>query len=208
MKVYSLAVGIFQTNCYIIETEQKNAIVIDAGAEPQKILSLLNEHGLTAKILLFTHGHFDHIGAASVLKEQTGARTVVPALDRERFLAPWEIDGAFFPSFAGYEGQEPDRLIADGDTISLDDVTLTAMATPGHTPGSMVFYTNDVAFTGDTLFMGSVGRTDLPGGDMKTLMQSLLKFDRMEEQTRILSGHGVDTVLSFERKTNPYLQKR
>lgn len=101
----------------------------------------------------------------------------------------------------------PDRLIADGDTISLDEVTLTAMATPGHTPGSMVFCTEDVVFTGDTLFMGSVGRTDLPGGDTKTLMQSLLKFDRMEDQIRILSGHGGETVLAFERRTNPYLQR-
>ena len=207
MNVYSLAVGIFQTNCYIIETEQKNAIVIDAGAEPQRILSLLHAHGLNAKILLFTHGHFDHIGAASVLKAQTGAQTVVPALDKDRFLAPWDVDGAFFPSFAGYEGEMPDRLIADVDTTSLDEVTLTAMATPGHTPGSMVFCTEDVVFTGDTLFMGSVGRTDLPGGDTKTLMQSLLKFDRMEDQTRILSGHGGETILAFERRTNPYLQR-
>ncbi len=208
MKIYSLAVGIFQTNCYIIETEQKNAVVVDAGAEPRRVLSVLNEHGLTTKVLLFTHGHFDHIGAASILKAETGAQTIVPALDTARFLAPWDVDGAFFPDFAGYEGETPDRTISDGDTVSLDEVTLTAMAVPGHTPGSMAFCGDDFVITGDTLFMGSVGRTDLPGGDMKCLMKSLLKFDRMEDQTRILPGHGAETVLAFERRTNPYLQRR
>lgn len=135
MVIHKLTLGVFAANCYIIETAQKNALLIDAGAEPERILRFLKENELRAKILTFTHGHFDHIGAASAIKDASGAKTMLPKEDRFFFLNPGS-GGDIFPSYDGYRGEEPDILLSDGDEIVLDEVCLTVLHTPGHTPGS------------------------------------------------------------------------
>lgn len=204
MVVHKLEVGLFGANCYIIETEKKNALLVDAGAEPARILRFLRGKGLTAKILAFTHGHFDHIGAASALKAETDAKTMLPETDRALFLDP-KAGGDIFPSYAGYEGAEPDVLLKDGDTIELDEVRLTVFCTPGHTKGSCLLCGDGFAFSGDTLFAGSVGRCDLPGGDWNEMKASLQKIKEIKENIRIWPGHGPETTLNEEKQSNPYL---
>lgn len=204
MIIHKLTLGVFAANCYIIETAQKNALLIDAGAEPERILRFLKENGLRAKILAFTHGHFDHIGAASAIKDVTGAKTLLPADDRRLFLSP-KSGGDIFPSYDGYCGAEPDALLSNGDEIVLDEVRLRVLHTPGHTPGSCLFCGSGVAFTGDTLFAGSIGRTDLIGGDIAAMRDSLQKIKGIKENIRILPGHGPESTLNQEKRSNPYL---
>lgn len=204
MKIARLPVGMLQTNCYILSSDRKNALLIDPGAEPERILAYCQKEGISIRMLVFTHGHFDHIGAASVLKEATGAQTILPAADEELFLDPRK-NGSFFTSFAGYTPQTPDRLYGEGDVIELDDIRLTAMHTPGHTRGSSVLVGEDVLFTGDTLFAGSAGRTDLYGGDGRALMDSLSRIALLEGDFLLLSGHGEQSTLAREKMTNPFL---
>lgn len=205
MGIAVLPVGIFQTNCYILSTNQNRAILIDPGANPSGILEYCQKEGLTVGLLVFTHGHFDHIGAASALKEATGAQTVLPREDEELFLNPAAGGDGIFPSFKGYTPQTPDRLYQEGDTIELDDIRLTAMHTPGHTKGSSLLLWEDVLFTGDTLFAGSAGRTDLYGGDDEELRASLRRIAAMEGDYLILPGHGEQSTLEREKRTNLYL---
>ena len=204
MVIHKLTLGVFAANCYIIETAQKNALLIDAGAEPERILRFLKENELRAKILTFTHGHFDHIGAASTIKDASGAKTMLPKEDRFLFLNPGS-GGDIFPSYDGYRGEEPDILLSDGDEIVLDEVCLTVLHTPGHTPGSCLLCGNGFAFTGDTLFAGSIGRTDFIGGDTGAMRSSLQKIKGIKENIRILPGHGPESTLAQEMQSNPYL---
>ena len=204
MIIHKLTLGVFAANCYIIETAQKNALLIDAGAEPERTLRFLKENELRAKILTFTHGHFDHIGAASAIKDASGAKTMLPKEDRFLFLNPGS-GGDIFPSYDGYRGEEPDILLSDGDEIVLDEVCLTVLHTPGHTPGSCLLYGNGFAFTGDTLFAGSIGRTDFIGGDTGAMRSSLQKIKGIKENIRILPGHGPESTLAQEMQSNPYL---
>lgn len=204
MKIARLSVGMLQTNCYILSSDRKNAMLIDPGAEPERILAYCRKEGLAIRMLVFTHGHFDHIGAASALKEATGAQTVLPAADEELFLDP-KKNGGFFTSFAGYTPQTPDRLYGEGEVIELDEIRLTAMHTPGHTKGSSILVGEGVLFTGDTLFAGSAGRTDLYGGNSRELMASLNRIAMLEGDFLLLSGHGEQSTLAREKTTNPFL---
>lgn len=204
MVIHKLTLGVFAANCYIIETAQKNALLIDAGAEPDRILRFLKKNGLCARILAFTHGHFDHIGAASAIKDATGAKTMLPKEDRGLFLNP-RSGGDIFPSYDGYRGEAPDTLLSDGDEIVLDEVRLTVLHTPGHTPGSCLLCGDGLAFTGDTLFAGSIGRTDFIGGDVAAMRSSLQKIKGIKENIRILPGHGPESTLAQEKQSNPYL---
>lgn len=204
MIIHKLTLGVFAANCYIIETEKKHALIVDAGAEPERILQILAQNGLTAKILAFTHGHFDHIGAASAVKAETGAITMLPKEDCGLFLDP-KSGGDLFPSYAGYTDGEPDRLLSDGDEIVLDEVCLRVLHAPGHTPGSCLLCGRDFAFTGDVLFAGSIGRTDFIGSDPQAMRKSLQKIKMIKENIRILPGHGPESMLIKEKQSNPYL---
>lgn len=205
MEIAMLPVGIFQTNCYILSSKNGNAVVIDAGSSAEAIEKYCKSKNLQVKILAFTHGHFDHIGAASALKAAFDAATWVPADDLPLFLDPVQTQGDFFPSFSGYQPQQPDILYHEGDSIVLDEITLTILHTPGHSPGSSVFLCENLMFSGDTLFAGSVGRTDLYGGDAALLKQSVRRLADLERDYQILPGHGEATQLSQERITNPFM---
>ena len=205
MTIHRLPVGVLQTNCYIVSTKQKNALVIDPGAGPEGILSFLEKEGLTPRLLVFTHGHFDHIGGASRLQEATGAQTAVPAGDEDIFLDPALGGSGIFDSFDGYTPNKPDRLYRDGDVITLDEISLTALHTPGHSKGSSVLYGDGVLFSGDTLFAGSCGRTDLYGGDEKAILDSLRRIAGLPGDWQVLPGHGPETSLAVERVSNPFM---
>ena len=205
MTLHCLALGLLQTNCYILATEQKNALAVDPGGEPERLLAFLKEKGLTLRLMAFTHGHFDHIGAASRLQDETGAQTAVPAGDEDIFCNPALGGSGLFPNFNGYTPRRPDILYGDGDRITLDGISLTALHTPGHTKGSSVLCGEGILFSGDTLFAGSCGRTDLYGGDERQILQSLQKIAALPGDWRVLPGHGPETALGVERKSNPYM---
>ncbi len=205
MKINIFPVGMLSTNCYIIESDQKNAMVIDAGANAKGILEFCKNQGITIKMLVFTHGHFDHLGAMTKLVEETSAKTYIHELDEELMIAPEKTQSRFFSSFAGYDGAKADVCYHDGDTITLDDISLKVMHTPGHTKGSSILIGEDEIFTGDTLFAGAVGRTDLHGGSSTELLKSLKKIANIEGDYTLFTGHGESTKLSYEKRTNPYM---
>lgn len=206
MQIHKLELGSFGANCYIVESASKNAMILDAGGEPQRVLDLLAEKGLTAKWLVFTHGHFDHIGAASGIKDATGAKTAITEADRWLFLDPKGVGDIFPPAeYRVYRPEEPDILLKDGDMITLDELTFTVMMTPGHSKGSCCIMGEGVLFSGDTIFMGSIGRLDLKTGSIADMRETLKKFKEMKENVRILPGHGPETTLEFEQRRNPYL---
>ena len=205
MKINTIPVGELRTNCYIIQSNQNNAMVIDAGADAKTILDFCEKEGLTIKQLVFTHGHFDHVGAMSKLLEKTDATTYIHELDEELMIDPKQSQSKFFTSFTGYEGRKADVCYQDGDVIALDDISLKVMHTPGHTKGSSVFICDEVIFTGDTVFAGGIGRTDLYGGDMSQILQSLKAIGEIEGDYMLFTGHGDSTRLSYEKATNIYM---
>ena len=172
MIIQSLVVGPIMANCFIIGCEKtRKAAVIDPGDESSRILMKLAEQKLTVEYIINTHGHFDHVGANRKLKEATGAKLVIHALDQSMLKVLSETSAAFGLSVEN--SPPPDQTVQDGDIIQFGEIILTVLHTPGHTPGGISLHTDGVVFVGDTLFAGSIGRTDFPGGDFNTLISSI-----------------------------------
>lgn len=203
MKIIVMQVGMLSVNCYIVVSDSQNAAVIDPGGEAERILDYLQTNKLTLKRILLTHGHIDHIGAVKVLKDRTGAEIYIHDLDAEMLNDP--VKNLASPFRMAYQPVSPDHTFSDGSRISLDEITFTVMHTPGHTKGSSVFLTGTTMFSGDTLFQGSIGRTDFYGGDYEVMQRSLKKLSELETDYTVLSGHGEKTTLGEEKKYNPYL---
>lgn len=204
MKIKKFEVGPLFVNCYIIYDERtKEAVVIDPGDEPDLILDFIKEENLNLKYILCTHGHFDHIGSVKELKDETGAKVVLHEKDIEIYRNSPQIAMQFF----GIEIEpqpEPDILIKNGEILNTGNVQLTVIHTSGHSPGSVCLYTDGYIFTGDTLFAGSVGRTDIIGGSMNELLNSLKKIASLPDETIVFPGHGPKTKIGIEKKTNPF----
>ncbi len=205
MTINKISVGELSTNCYIIKTDNNNAIIIDAGANAKGIMDFIDKNNLTVKALVLTHGHFDHIGAVSEIKDKTGAKVYIHESDAELLDDADNSMAIHLIDMKNYIITKPDVLLKDGDTIEVDEVKLTVIHTPGHTKGSCVFITGEVMFAGDTLFCGGIGRTDLYGGNMQTMKASLKKLALINDDFTVLSGHGDQTTLSYEKRTNPYM---
>jgi len=205
----SKVVGPFGCNCVILGCERtREAVVIDPGDDPEGLLAMLKRNQLTVRFLLHTHAHLDHIGASAILRSKTGAATCLHPADL--FLAE------HLPLQASLFGlPEPatppiDRFLKDGESYTTGNVGLEVIHTPGHTPGSVSFFLagRGLLLTGDTLFAGSVGRTDLWGGSAGTLIQSIReRLMCYPDSTRILPGHGPASTIGQERRTNPYLNE-
>ena len=201
MQVHTLPLGAYQTNCYVLQNGERCA-VIDPGYEPERILSFLEEKGLTPEAVLLTHGHFDHVGAVEALVEATGCRLWMHQRDWSQKRNP--INAYFYP-IANCDFTEV-WFCEEGEVISAAGLEITVMETPGHTWGSVCYRCGDALFSGDTLFAGGCGRTDLPGGDWATIHESLRRLVAMPENLTVYPGHGEATTLEYERKYNPYVK--
>lgn len=206
LNILRIPVGALQANCYIVYDDQKQAVVIDPGAEGERILGEIRTRGLTVQEVMLTHVHFDHMQASKDVVEATGAGFVVPEAD-----APALTDG-MRNLVSLFEMPEvamplPTRLVKEGDCIQAGNLCFTVIETPGHTPGSCCFLCGDVLFTGDTLFQGSSGRTDFPGGSFYQLKASLEKLANMEGDFTVLPGHDGQTTLGYERINNPFINE-
>ncbi len=200
MKIRVLPVGELGTNCYILTDEaSKLAAIIDPGDEAGRILAQVEQDGVQVKYILLTHGHYDHTTAVPELHEKLpGAEIYIHQADS------LGAGGRLFPLAA----QVDELLLYDeGDTLPLGGLTIAVMNTPGHSLGSVVLRVEDVLFTGDTLFAGSCGRTDLRGGDYGQMMDSLKRLGRLEGDFRVLPGHDVSSTLERERQTNYYMKE-
>ena len=203
MKIDTLCLGDYQTNCYIVRAEDsRSCAVIDPGYEAGTILAFLKEKGLQLDAILLTHGHFDHVGGVKPLAKETGCKIWMHAGDCVRMKNP--TYSFFFPLAQALDAGV--CFCEDSEMIFAGGLNFTVMETPGHTPGSVCYRCEDAMFSGDTLFAGSCGRIDLPGGDRKAMLASLKLLSELEEDCRIFPGHGSDTTLSEEKRFNPYLK--
>ena len=205
MIIKRLAVGPIQANCYILGCEETlEAAVIDPGDETDRILHALAESSLTAKLIINTHGHFDHVSANKRLKEVTGAPILIHSLDAPMLdqisssAAGWGL--------AADNSPRPDKELNDGDEVKFGNIILKVIHTPGHTPGGISLYTTEFVFVGDTLFAGSIGRTDFPGGSFEALKESIRKkLFVIGDHVKVYAGHGPDTTIGEERSSNPFV---
>lgn len=204
MFLQKIGAGIYGVNCYILG-DDKNMIaaVIDPGGDADDIAALIEENEMTLKYIILTHGHADHTGAVRQLKEKFQSEIIIHAMDNEliknsnlNYSVQMGMDEVSF---------EADIHVHDKDKIQIGDIVLDVIHTPGHTKGSICLITEDIMFTGDTLFAGSMGRTDLHGGSDEQMQKSLRKLKSMDEDYTILPGHGPASKLSKEKLTNPYL---
>ena len=197
MKTITLPLGALETNCYVVYDEASKACaLIDPGAMPQAILDTLEQNGLSLQRILLTHAHFDHAGALRMLHEKyPDVPIYVSAQDTDETLNMSHGNLVYTDTFL------------DGDEISMPPLTFRVLATPGHTRGSSCFLCGDTIFSGDTLFAGCCGRTDLPGGDASQMMVSLRRLAELPGDYQVLPGHGEASTLERERRTNFYMRE-
>jgi glyoxylase-like metal-dependent hydrolase (beta-lactamase superfamily II) len=204
--IKKLEVGPIMANCFILGCEDtREAVVIDPGDDADRILMILAKEKLTVKYLINTHGHFDHVGANRRMKEVTGAKLAIHP-DDVPMLSELSRSAASF-GLSAENSPEPDRLLHDKDTVRFGNITLTVIHTPGHSRGGIALYTPGHLFAGDTLFAGSIGRTDLPGGDYDTLIAGIKqKLLVLPDDTVVYTGHGPETTIADEKRMNPFLR--
>ncbi|MBN2405505.1 MAG: MBL fold metallo-hydrolase [Coriobacteriia bacterium] len=204
MRLRRLVLGALETNCFIVSDDANGrAVVIDPADQARSILKALEGRQVAAIVL--THGHFDHLGGVAELMAATGAPLLVHDLDAHAVTSADRNGGAQF----GFDAVAPkvDRRLADGDHIEAGELVLEVLHTPGHTPGGISLLGDGHLFSGDTLFSGSVGRTDFPGGDARTLRASVARLGALPPETTVHPGHGPDTTIARERKINPFIPR-
>ncbi len=207
MDVRMFTVGPVQENCYLFRRdERREALIVDPGEEAPKLLAAIEALGVELAAILLTHTHFDHVGAVAPVARATGAEVWVPEIERGVLAdimsyVPW-------PGFGPYESYDAEHTVSGGEKLELAGFEIEVIFTPGHSPGHVTFSIPEerAAFSGDVLFQGSVGRTDLPGGDWPTLLESIRKLvDSLPEDTTVYPGHMGITTLAAERASNPFL---
>lgn len=195
LSLHTLPLGAYQTNCYILHQEASSScVVIDPGYTPEIILDFLAGKGLTLEAILLTHGHFDHVGAVRDLAAETGCRVWLNPDDLS--MPPKLTAGPLYYT----------DTYSEGDTISPAGISFQVLSTPGHTPGSVCLIAENFLFSGDTLFAGSCGRTDLPGGSTRAIRESLRRLAAIPQDYSVHPGHGESTTLAWEKQYNPYMR--
>jgi hydroxyacylglutathione hydrolase len=205
--IRGIVVGVFQENCWVIGNRRTGeGICIDPGDQPDEILAMARDMGVRIRYIANSHAHIDHILGARRIHDETGAPFLLHPGDLE--IARGTAKSA--KNWLGIdieEPPEPSGLLSDGDDVDVDGLKLKVIHTPGHTPGSVCYYANGVLFAGDTLFAGSIGRTDLPGGDYDQEMGSIVeRLLVLPDETIVLPGHMDQTTIGHERQRNPYVR--
>ncbi len=208
MIIDRVVVSPFATNCYIVGSESsREGIIIDPGDEAKVILKRVADLGLDIKLIVLTHGHIDHVGALKEVEEATGAEVAIHSADAQSLrgkgslLISMLVSGLSCP-----KPPPPDRLLKDGDSLDVADLHFRVLHTPGHTPGGLCLVGEGVVFSGDTLFNYSIGRTDLPGGSYRQLVEGIhTKLMVLPDDTVVYPGHGQETTIGAERTGNPFL---
>ncbi len=206
MVVHPMTLGMFAVNNYLIHSpSSRKAILIDACEDSQGILSRLKELDLELVYLINTHGHGDHIAGNGPIIEATGAQLMIHPLDQPYLTDPQLNLSAWMG--AALHCPEPDRLLEEGDEVVLDDIRLTVLHTPGHTPGHITLVSEGQAFVGDVIFRESIGRTDFPGGSFEQLIQTIqTKIYTLPDDTVLYNGHGPSTTVAHEKQFNPFVR--
>jgi glyoxylase-like metal-dependent hydrolase (beta-lactamase superfamily II) len=206
MQTRSLVVGPLEVNTYIIfDPSTKDCLVIDPGDEPDRIEDIIKSERLQVKYIVCTHAHFDHVGAVPELKKSTNAEVLIHQDELEIYEAARDM-----AAFWGYDIEPlpaPDRFLKEGDTIKIGSLRFSVIHTPGHSPGGICLYGERTVITGDTLFAGSVGRTDFHGGSLPKLKESFKRLMDLPEDTVVLPGHGPKTTISQERTNNFFVHE-
>lgn len=204
-RVRSRAVGPIRSNSYLLfDPEAGEGVIIDAGDEAHAILGMLSP-GIRVRYIVATHGHFDHVSAIDEVREALGARFYIHEAEKEIL----ELTPQLSLRWVGvsYQAPEPDGFLHDGDIIDVGGMRVRVIHTPGHSPGSICLYVDDVLFSGDTLFAGSVGRTDAPGGSMEILAASIReRLYVLDDDVTVYPGHGPPTTIGVEKRTNPFVK--
>jgi len=205
-KIHTIVVGALQTNCYILQSNH-GAIIIDPGDEPERIVRFLNDIKVEPSQIIATHTHFDHVLGVDSIR----AKLNVPFLIHRDDLSMLESMQNRVHQFMGFDVPPPpkvDRYLKDGDLLNVGDETIRVLHTPGHSPGSISLSGDGYVFTGDALFNQSIGRTDLPGGDLKTLINSIReRLFKLDDATTVYPGHGPETTIGDEKLANPFVGK-
>jgi glyoxylase-like metal-dependent hydrolase (beta-lactamase superfamily II) len=207
LDVRMFTVGPVQENCFLFRHDDSSeALIVDPGEEAPKLLAAIEELQLDLKAILLTHTHFDHVGAVAPVAKATGApvycpKLEVPVLQDIMSFVPW-------PGFGPFESWDPEETVEGGEELQLAGFDIDVIFTPGHSPGHVTYAVEDALFSGDVLFQGSVGRSDLPGGDWPTLARSIESLlERHPDEQRVFPGHMGLTTLGRERATNPFLSE-
>ena len=204
MKIEKIVEPYFGENMYIlIDEETKKCAVVDPGGATDKIFNYIKTNSLELEYILLTHGHGDHIGAVNNIKSKTNAKVI--AHNDEQELLNDNRKNLSYSMHCGPQELDADIYVHDKDKLELGNLKLSFIHTPGHTKGCMCIRVNDDMFTGDTLFAGSIGRTDLYGGDYKQIEKSLRKLAKYEDKVKIHPGHGPSSTLGIEKMSNPYM---
>ena len=205
MIVRPMVVGPLTENAYIVGSDEtKECAIIDPGAEPGRILEEVERLGLTVRFILNTHGHGDHVGGVAAIKEETGATYAIHENDLQLLRRSDPHASRFVSDFR--VPPDPDMYVKDEDVIEVGEVRLRVIETPGHTQGGVCYYTDGMVFTGDTLFQGTIGRSDMPGGNGQQLILGIMgRLMVLPTETKVYPGHGRDSTIAREKATNPFL---
>ena len=206
MKIVNIPTGMLQANTYLVCDETSRlGFIVDLGGYSKELKNIIEKNDIQIQYIVLTHGHGDHIGGVQEhLKDFPDAKVVCSRAEEKMFLDP-ELNEAhhFGPEKVSFK---PDILVDDGDTLTVGNMTMKFIMTPGHTEGGMCILIDDVLFSGDTLFCRSIGRTDLAGGDFRTIMESIKKkLFLLPDETQVLPGHMGPTTIGFEKENNPFV---
>lgn len=204
-KIIRLTVGPLQENCYIVYNKENECVIIDPGYESQRIIDTIEKEELKPLYILLTHGHIDHIGAVKDLKDKYGISVYIHNKDKDMLEKPNKNSASLYGM--SVNGAKADYFVKEGNDIKFSDDSFKVIETPGHTGGGVCYKLDNILFSGDTLFLGSIGRYDFPESSGLDLMNSLKKLTLLDKDTIVLPGHGPETSIEYEINYNPYLKR-